>query len=100
MARVDSRTASNPGPRPATQLLIMTAAKKTNHGGPFVRGCSNSITSKAAATQHTARPYLVTVDAIRRAAGANFGIPSPPLAGMTRQYGSRELCRTPGDVSL
>ena len=82
MARMDSSTASNPGLRPPTQLLIVTAAKKTIHGARSITCCSNSVTSHAATTQHTASPDLITVDAIRRSAGPNFGLPSPPLAGI------------------
>src|SRR5918996_551345 len=89
MASVESITASIPGPRPPTQVLIRTTAKNSYHGGATIRCCNSSATSNAATTQNTASPYLGTADGSHRSEVSSADIPLPPLVGLVGECGSR-----------
>src|SRR5262245_48879072 len=81
MVSVESSTASIPGPRPPTQVLIRTIAKNSYHGGASTKCCRSSETRNAPKTQNTANPYLSTADGSHRGDVANVDIPFPPRDG-------------------
>src|SRR5262245_4764279 len=76
MVRLESRTARNPGPRPPTQLLIITAIRNSNHGAVSETNCKRSDATNAAKTNKTAVPYLKSAGAIRPVKVPELDMPS------------------------
>src|SRR5438128_11111467 len=72
MDKVDSKTASSPGPVPPNHVLSRTAGKKREVRTP--KPCNGIVTAVEIATDKTERPYRQTAGRIRRKPRSDFDI--------------------------
>src|SRR5437763_15338728 len=91
MDKIDSTTASNPGPVPPSQVLSRTAGKKREVRTPVSR--IGNETAVEIATDKTERPYRQTAGATRRKPGSDFDILLTPKAYSGDQAGKRLTIR-------
>src|SRR5205814_3593274 len=82
MDKVDSKTASNPGPVPPNHVLSRTAGKKREVRTPKL--CSGKVTAVEIATDKIDRPYRQTAGATRRKPRSDFNILLTPKVYVRR----------------
>jgi hypothetical protein len=70
--KIDSKTASSPGPVPPNHVASRTAGKKSEVLTPKL--CSGIVATVEIATDKTERPYRRTAEASRRKPRSDFDI--------------------------